>query len=586
MLQSIVKKQIIIIASVLLISTILALLYIALPKSQETLLNNEEMLFDKEVISDIMNNSDLSETEGQKYSDETFIVQYREGMDDETRKTLNELYGVEEVEAIGEDGENIKVLKVKEGYILDEVLEKYMNDPNIEYAEPNYIVEFNYIPNDSGYKNLGAILTCIGAQEAWDITKGEEVKVAVVDSGVIDNHPDLAGNLLTGYSAVSGLSPNNDNVGHGTAVAGVVGAIGDNKIGTLGINWKAQILPVKVDDGNGGMNIASIAKGIIWAADNGARVINISIGSTSDSGTLKIAINYAYDAGCVITSASGNTGKEGVEYPARYPNVIGVGATDNGTTRGAISNYGEGLDVLAVNGYYTTNASGGYSTLAGTSFSAPQVAGLASLLIGLNPDLTPNQVRDYIQRGATGNGVRVNDEIGYGVINCANSIQLLLADIGDEGDEEEVEQIVSSVYEIDIIDEIDYIENMEEETTVATLKENLGLPTKYTIEVANTDGITLTNMQYAGTGNVVKIKNQAEEIIKSYTIVVKGDITGEGQVNIFDIVRLTSYVFDESEGFIWNKAIEKAGKVTESGGGPNIFDIVRLISYCFDGASW
>ena len=444
--------------------------------------------------------------------------------------------------------------------------------------------EFYYIPNDPGYKTISAILTAIGAQSAWDITKGESVVVAIVDSGVAI-HPDLQP-LLPGYSAVTSLSPNNDKLGHGTGVTGVAGAIGNNGIGTAGINWKAKILPVKVDDANGNLSAANVAKGIRWAADNGARVINLSIGFTTNQQTIKDAIDYAYNKGCVIAAASGNDGKNGVSYPARYENVIGVGSSYNGTERASTSNYGTGLDVLAVGTYYSTTASGGYGVSTGTSLASPQVAGLASLLIGLNPNLTPDQVRDYIQRGATGNGVRVNDEIGYGVINCGKTLQLMLADTGDEGDEEEIEQILSNTYEIDELGGISYIENMEEETTLGTLKNNLELPAKYTIEVANIDGLVLTNTQYVGTGSVLKVKNQLNEIIKSYTLVVKGDITGEGEVNIFDIVRLTSYIFDESEGFIWNKAIEKAGKVTETEGEPNIFDIVRLISYCFDGASW
>ena len=578
------KIVIIIIAIVVIISAILTILYI----KQRTGVNQNE-----EIISNEGENSYISEQEDSyiseqeeepKYSDETFIIQYKEGVDEETRIALNELYGVEEVDAIGEDGENIKVLKVKEGYTVEEVLEKYMADPNIEYAEPDYFAEFYYAPNDPGYKNLTAVLNAINAQQAWDITKGESVIVAVIDSGV-SVHPDLAGNLLPGYSALASLSPNSDTVGHGTAVAGVVGAIGDNKIGTLGINWKAKILPVKVDDANGNLGISNIAKGIRWAADNGARVMNLSVGSSSDSSTLKSAIDYAYGKGCVIVAATGNDGKNAVSFPARYSNVIGTGASSDGKTKANITNYGTGLDVLAISAWYTTIVTGGYGNMSGTSFSSPQVAGLASLLIGLNPELTQEQVKHYIQMGASGNGVRT-DLIGYGVINCGKTLQLMLADIEDIGDEEEVEQIVSNVYEIEETAGISYIENMEEETTVGTLKNNLDLPTKYTVEVTDINGVILTNTQYAGTGSVVKVKNQAEEIVKNYTLVVKGDITGEGEVNIFDIVKITSYIFDESEGFIWNKAIEKAGKITETEGEPNVFDIVRLISYCFDGAGW
>jgi len=575
MFKTIFKKPIFIaIAIVLIISAIAIVLYV----EKGTPINYENPLLDGGEITY------SNEEEMPEYSDETFIVQYKEGVDEETRRTLNELYGVEEVDVIGEDGENVKVLKVKEGYTIEEVLEKYMADPNIEYAEPDYLAEFYYEPNDPGYKNLKAVLAAIGAQTAWDYTKGENVVVAVVDSGVA-LHSELVANMLPGYSAVTSLSPNYDKLAHGTGVAGVVGAVGDNGIGTIGINWEAKILPVKVDDAGGGLSVANISKGIRWAADNGAQVINLSLGTTSDSPTLKSAIDYAYDKGCILVAATGNAGKNAVDYPARYANVIGVGGTADGITRAAISNYGTGVDVLAVSAYYTTNPSGGYENMAGTSFASPQVAGLASLLIGLNPELTADQVKDYIQRGGSRNGDR-NDTMGYGVINCGKSIQLMLAEMGDTGNIEEIEEIVSNVYEIDDTSEISYIENMEEETTVGTLKNNLGLPTKYTIEVTDINGVILTNSQYAGTGSMVKVKNQLNEIVKSYTSVVKGDITGEGEVNIFDIVKITSYIFDESEGFIWNKAIEKAGKITGSEGEPNIFDIVRLISYCFDGAGW
>jgi len=445
--------------------------------------------------------------------------------------------------------------------------------------------EFYYIPNDPGYNNLSSSLTYIGAKTAWDITKGENVVVAIVDSGVSAIHPDLPP-LLPGYSAISTISPNNDKRGHGTGVTGTASAVGDNGIGTVGINWKANILPVKVDDPSGGLSVANIAKGIRWAADNGARVMNLSLGSKVDSETLRSAIDYAYDKGCVIVAASGNSGKNDLDWPAKYPNVIGVGSTSDGTTRLSTSNYGDMLDVLAMGSWYTTTAGGSYADMSGTSFASPQVAGLASLLIGLNPELTQEQVRDYIRRGASGNGVRVNDEIGYGVINCGKSLQLLLADMDDKGDEEEIQQIISNIYEIDEAGGISYIENMEEETTVGALKNSLALPAKYTLEIIDINETILTNSQYVGTGSVLKVKNQANEIIKSYTLVVKGDITGEGQVNIFDIVKLISYVFDQGEEYVWNEAVKKAGKVANEEGEPNIFDIVRLISYCFDGASW
>ena len=150
---------------------------------------------------------------------------------------------------------------------------------------------------------------------------------------------------------------------------------------------------------------------------------------------------------------------------------------------------------------------------------------------------------------------------------------------------DELESKTSSV-NVTIINEGSEYIYIGEETTIEEIKQEIELLENHRIEVTNIDGIELTNSEYVGTGSVVKVINQSEQIIKRYKVIVKGDITGEGEVNIFDIVRLISYVFDSEEGFIWDEAIEKAGKVTESGGKPNIFDIVRLISYCFDEVDW
>ena len=304
-------------------------------------------------------------------------------------------------------------------------LNRLKNNKYIESVEPNYTAAFDYAPNDPNYKSQSISLTIIGAPAGWDIMKGGGPIVAVVDSGVAYN-PDLPP-LLSGYSAVSGLSPNNDYLGHGTGVAGTIGAIGDNGIGGAGINWNASILPVKVDDAGGSLSVANISKGIIWAADNGASVINLSLGTTSDSSTLKSAIDYAYSKGCAIFAATGNDGKNAISYPARYPNVMAVGSTGTGTNRVSSSNYGAGMGTVAIGSYYTTTSTGTYGNMAGTSFASPQVAGLASLILAINPSLSNAEVYDLIQRGAKGNGSYISDELGYGCINIANSLELAQA---------------------------------------------------------------------------------------------------------------------------------------------------------------
>ena len=337
----------------------------------------------------------------------------------------------DEVGKILKDGltvvtENVYVIKAENlSKNPNAIINSYKNSKFIEYVEPNYTGELDAIPNDPNYANLKALLAVMNAPAGWDIITGGGPIVAVVDSGVYQ-HPDLP-QLLPGYSAVAGLSPNNDKLNHGTGVAGTIGARGNNGTGTVGINWNAKILPVKVDDANGAMTVATMAKGIMWAADNGAKVISLSISTTADSVTLKNAIDYAYNKGCAIFASSSNEGISALNYPSRYANVMAVGATANGTTRAAFSNYGTGMGVVAISSYTTTTASGGYAGMGGTSFSTPQVSGLASLMLAVNPNLSNDEVYSYIQQGAKPLGGGYNIETGYGLIDIQKTLALVQA---------------------------------------------------------------------------------------------------------------------------------------------------------------
>jgi len=329
------------------------------------------------------------------------------------------------------DGKNNVYLVQSDDFLKNPnaTLNRFKNSRFIEYVEPNYLATEDAVPNDTNYSSMILVLTLLNAQAGWDIISGASGPViAVVDSGIAQV-PDLPP-LLPGFSSVASLSPNYDKSGHGTGVAGTLGAVGNNKLGGVGINWNASIMPVKVDDANNTYTSANYAKGIIWAADNGADIISTSIGFDSDSVTTKNAIDYAYNKGCAIFAAAGNSGKVGICYPARYPNVMAVGASGNAAGRASASSYGPGMGVLANQSYNTTTSTGGYAVMAGTSFSTPQVAGLASLILGINPNLSNAQVYDLIQQGAKGNGVYLNDEIGYGFIHIANTLKLAQATAG------------------------------------------------------------------------------------------------------------------------------------------------------------
>jgi len=400
----------------------------------ENLPNHEDNEIEDDESDIYGNNSydadNAAQLSGGEYILDEIIIKFKEpGQVPGKEKQLQ--HEIEKVEKVG-FVEELGVYVVKVGELEknpNAVLNRFKNNKYIESVEPNYTLAFNYIPNDPSYKTYQSkSMNDLNAPQGWDIIKGSSHPIiAVVDSGVA-THPDLPP-LWSGYSATAGLSYANDKISHGTAVAGVIASIGDNGIGGAGLNWNASIMAVKIDDAAGALPVANVAKGIIWAADNGAQIINLSLGTSADSSTLKSAIDYAYKKGCALFAATGNAGKDGIDYPARYANVMAVGSY-TGTTRAASSNYGTGLNVMGFSSFYTTQASGTSGNSAGTSFATPQVAGLASLVWAINPKLTNEQVYRLIEQGAKTLGGGYNTQTGYGVIDIGKTLELAVASAG------------------------------------------------------------------------------------------------------------------------------------------------------------
>ena len=317
------------------------------------------------------------------------------------------------------------------------VLNRWKNHEFIEYAEPNYIMESFLTPNDPYYNAQAEVLTFIGAQNGWDIITSGGPIVAVIDGGFASSHQDLPKFHAT-HAVQNGVLFNTPskppNQYHGLHVTGVLGAIGNNGTGVAGINWDAKLMLINADNASGDLTSANCSTGIIWAADNGAKIINMSWGTRSVSSSIESAVNYAYNKGCVLVAATGNDGLATATWPARYSNVIGVGSTSNGNTRVLSSAYGTGLDVVASGTYITTDISG-YGSVTGTSFASPQVAGLASLMWALKPELRNVEVINYIKGGAgrfndpTTFGVFINNEIAYGCINIRRTLEMVQAHV-------------------------------------------------------------------------------------------------------------------------------------------------------------
>ena len=340
-------------------------------------------------------------------------------------------------------GLGVQVLTVAPGQELA-AAERLRTRDDVAYAEPDYIVRaLDTTPNDP---NLGQqwALPRMQAFKAWDIfsaTGGDGITVAIVDTGIDLTHPDFAcpGKLLPGKCFLDGCtSPQDDDYrGHGTHVAGITGACTNNAVGVAGMAWAVRLLPVKVLDSVGSGSYSNLARGITYATDSGARIINLSLGGTADSQTMASAVAYAVSRGVLVIAAAGNcaTGGSGcgnmvnpVMYPAAYPDVLAVAATDYGDGHAYFSEYHDYVDVSAPGVDIISTIIGGYGSLSGTSMSTPFASGLAALAWSADASLSATQVRSLLEANADDLGAPGKDiYFGYGRLNAWRTLQAQMA---------------------------------------------------------------------------------------------------------------------------------------------------------------
>ena len=431
-------------------------------------------------------------------------------------KTLNRKFGVRHLEKVFKhsprkdrislmsktlnmpDLSYIYKVKLTPSQNIEEIVEKYTDDPNVEYAEPNYIFETfesaltkYYIsiaayngsmkesqrsqevsvplaPNDLYFRTSGSWeqpyedlwgLHKIETLEAWkDETGNPDVIIAVVDTGLDYGHEDIAQNMWTNIYEIPGNGidddangfvddvrgwdfayDDNDPIdgdGHGTHVAGIAAAAGNNEVGVVGVAWGCKIMPVKGLNDYGNGYASDLAESLIYAADKGANVINNSWGSSSASLLLKDAIDYAHGSGCVVVAAAGNSHSIAEFYPAAYDNVISVGASNYLDNRASFSNFGGCVDVFApgrdilslrASGTYMGEPLNALYTLSdGTSMASPFVAGLSALLFSKNPDFNNEDIANIIKMSAYDIGTTGWDfETAYGRIDVFKACSIM-----------------------------------------------------------------------------------------------------------------------------------------------------------------
>jgi serine protease len=329
---------------------------------------------------------------------------------------------------------------------LLQLMQELTAEKEIEFAEPNYIYQAYVIPNDPRYHEQWH-MKMINVEQAWDITTGEGAIVAVIDTGVAFEDyqdkkgtyhrvPDLAQTkFVKGYDFIDDDDHPNDDNGHGTHVAGTIAQSTNNNLGVVGIAYKAAIMPLKVLSRQGYGNVADIAEAIEYAADNGAHLINMSLGGPFPSKIMQEAIEYAHKKGATIVCAAGNESRNRASYPALYPYAIGVSSVGPDGELAPYSNYGEGIDIAAPGGNTRTkleygvlqNTIGrmdptkdGYEFFQGTSMASPHVAGVAALLVSAGVK-DPQKIEEILLKTAT----KKDDQTKYGagILNAAAAVQ-------------------------------------------------------------------------------------------------------------------------------------------------------------------
>lgn len=398
-----------------------------------------------------MNNGLPFRSRGIRYAPDQILVKFKPSLSSQAIEATIFAYQSKKIKRIPRI--DVFQLQIPKGMTVEEMLYVMRQNPDVEFAEPNYVAYIATTPNDTLFKYQYALHNSgqeigppgsppgkagsdIRATSAWEETKGdEEVLIAVIDTGVDLEHPDLKNKIFSsGRDFANDDDDATDDNGHGTFVAGIAAAETNNNEGVAGVAWNCKILPIKAMDEEGSGFYSWIIDGIIWAAENGADVINLSLGGDVPAESLETAVRNAFQKNIIIVAAAGND-EASVLYPAAYDDYcLAVAATDFDDNRPEWSNSGPEVDVAApgvrvvgtVPTWYWGPGSFPYGFWGGTSMSTPHVAGLVALLKSIKPWLKPSDIMNVIRYSADDvNSTEhpgKDDFIGYGRINMEKAL--------------------------------------------------------------------------------------------------------------------------------------------------------------------
>lgn len=305
-----------------------------------------------------------------------------------------------------------------------EWLERWTRSDKVKYLTANQSLQLSAVKPSDPFLSRQKYLEQIHAEDAWvHTTQNDNVIIALIDTGVDLDHVDLKDNLVPGTNLIQRNQPPRDDNGHGTSVAGVMAALGNNNKGIAGLLWKAKIMPIKALEPNGRGDEDKLGEGIRYAVDHGAKIVVLSVGLLRNDPFLEEIVQYAEEKGVLLVAATGNDEGQHVRYPAAYPSVLAVGGIRTNNQVEYRSNYGPEVDLVAPWSVYTTAPSNKYHYNEGTSMAAPQVAAAAALAWSRNPGMKVYEIRNLLRQTAEDVGDPGWDMYsGYGLLRVDRAL--------------------------------------------------------------------------------------------------------------------------------------------------------------------
>lgn len=355
------------------------------------------------------------------------LVGFRGGVGRARAEAIYRAHGAAKVEELSQ----IRVHRIRvPAHALAVVERALAQRPEVKFVERNRALRVQFLPGDPLVPDQWHHFA-INTPGAWDVAPGGAPPIiAVVDTGVDPTHPDLVERLVPGFNAADGTANTRDIHGHGTKTAGTAAASGNNGIGVAGVAFAAPIMPIKGCRDDGYCYYSSVASGILWAVDHGARVVNLSIGGVAASSTITSAAQYARSKGAVVVAAAGNCGC--FDATPENPSIVSVSATDAVDALASWSSTGNYVELAAPGvGIYTTTLGGGYGAPSGTSFASPIVAGVAALMMAVNPALGAGDVETLLKSTAIDLGPSGWDpQYGWGRVDAFRAVTAAAAAAG------------------------------------------------------------------------------------------------------------------------------------------------------------